>query len=112
MARGRAWRRYKNYTKAKRKREIDFYDYYWHLYRPSNNPLDFSVKSGWYDNLHQYSKNKIHCSCPMCSAKTRNKGRRRKNKPYAPAINYTMADLRQQMRLTESEKEYNEENDK
>ena len=28
---------------------------------------------GWqyYDNLHQYSKNKIHCSCPMCSAKTK-----------------------------------------
>ena len=27
---------------------------------------------GWdyYDNLHQYSKNKIHCSCPLCSAKT------------------------------------------
>lgn len=21
----------------------------------------------WYDNLHQYSKNKIHCSCPMCN---------------------------------------------
>ena len=23
---------------------------------------------GWdyYDNLHQYSKNKIHCSCPLC----------------------------------------------
>ena len=20
-----------------------------------------------YDNLHEYSKNKIHCSCPMCS---------------------------------------------
>ncbi len=27
---------------------------------------------GWdyYDNLHQYSKNKIHCSCPFCRAKT------------------------------------------
>ena len=27
---------------------------------------------GWdyYDNLHQYSKNKIHCSCPICRAKT------------------------------------------
>ena len=20
----------------------------------------------WYSNLHEYSKNKIHCSCPMC----------------------------------------------
>ena len=32
---------------------------------------------GWdyYDNLHQYSKNKIHCSCPMCTAKTNNRGR-------------------------------------
>lgn len=29
----------------------------------------------YYDNLHQYSKNKIHCSCPMCSgtAKTNSK---------------------------------------
>ena len=27
---------------------------------------------GWdyYDNLHQYSKNKIHCSCPICRRKT------------------------------------------
>ena len=33
----------------------------------------------YYDNLHQYSKNKIHCSCPLCSAKTRNKGKRRKS---------------------------------
>ena len=22
-----------------------------------------------YDNLHQYSKNKVHCSCPLCSNK-------------------------------------------
>ena len=30
---------------------------------------------GWdyYDNLHQYSKNKIHCSCPLCARKTRGK---------------------------------------
>ena len=27
----------------------------------------------YYDNLHQYSKNKIHCSCPLCRAKTRDK---------------------------------------
>lgn len=104
--RTRAWRRYKNYTKAKRKREIDFYDYYWVFHRPSNNPLDFSSKSGWYDNLHQYSKNKIHCSCPMCSAKTRNKGKRRKNKPYAPSINYRMMDKRRQMSMDYDEYSY------
>lgn len=23
--------------------------------------------SPWYNNLHQYSKNKIHCSCDMCN---------------------------------------------
>ena len=27
----------------------------------------------YYDNLHQYSKNKIHCSCPICSIKTKHK---------------------------------------
>ena len=50
-----------------------------------------------YDNLHQYSKNKLHCSCPMCSAKTRNKGKRRYHKGnYAKAINYKVSDLRRQ----------------
>lgn len=24
----------------------------------------------YYGNLHQYSKNKIYCSCPMCACKT------------------------------------------
>lgn len=49
----------------------------------------------YYNNLHQYSKNKIHCSCPMCSTKTRNKGdRRNKRKNYSRSINYRRADLR------------------
>lgn len=25
----------------------------------------------WYKHLHQYSKNKIHCSCPLCRCKSR-----------------------------------------
>lgn len=33
----------------------------------------YYVLSDWYNNLHQYSKNKIHCSCPMCSCKTNTK---------------------------------------
>ena len=24
----------------------------------------------WYDNLHEYSKGKIHCSCPICRIRT------------------------------------------
>ena len=58
----------------------------------------------YYDNLHQYSKNKIHCSCPMCQRKTRNKGRRdRKN--YARAINYKATDLRKVIAMDEDEAE-------
>lgn len=69
--RNRAWRRYKNYTKARRKRDIDLNSHWW----PANYAALFNYevreqRIGWYDNLHQYSKNKIHCSCPMCSAKT------------------------------------------
>lgn len=56
----RAERRKLAYSKAKRKRDKD-------LSRVGFNP-EFT---GWYTNLHQYSKNKIHCSCPMCRMKTR-----------------------------------------
>ena len=27
-------------------------------------------KFPWYDNIHQYSKNKIHCSCCMCQSRS------------------------------------------
>lgn len=95
MSRPRAWRRYKNYTKAKRKRDIDldvgWYPSFWLGYPDGEYTFP---KRGMYNNLHQYSKNKIHCSCPICSAKTRNKGHRRKAKNYAPSINYSRMDKR------------------
>ena len=48
-------RRKIDYKKAKRKAQID-------LARSCDGlPL--------YDNLHQYSKNKIHCSCRLCRGK-------------------------------------------
>lgn len=48
-------RRKIDYKKAKRKAKID-------LARSCDGlPL--------YDNLHQYSKNKIHCSCRLCRGK-------------------------------------------
>lgn len=64
MSRTRAERRHNNVNKAIRKHKIvtEIYNF-----------------EGWYDNLHQYSKNKIHCSCYLCSCKTRDK-----KKKYAP----------------------------
>ena len=55
MYRTSAEHRYNDWTKAIRKMKICRDNYGWQ----------------YYDNLHQYSKNKIHCSCPMCSAKTK-----------------------------------------
>ena len=46
----RADRRKKDVNKALRKRNISKHALGWN----------------WYNNLHQYSKNKIHCSCPLC----------------------------------------------
>lgn len=61
----------------------------------------------YYDNLHQFSKNKIHCSCPMCSTKTRNKGRRRnKSGNYNRNLNYKASELRRLLAMDEEEMEY------
>ena len=93
MARGRAWRRYKNYTKAKRKRDIDatVYKYGTHWYP-------------WYNNLHQYSKNKIHCSCPICAIKTNN--RKANGRYYTPVWNPSMMDLKKSLAMDDDEKEF------
>lgn len=80
--------------KALRKRRIDHAVSYPFYYRGCEKTYNI----GFYDNLHQYSKNKIHCSCPMCSAKTRNKGNS-KNKGMARSINYKISDLRKIQKL-------------
>lgn len=85
--------RRRSILKALRKRRLDR-DRYSKLYE--DHP--------YYDNLHQYSKNKIHCSCPMCAAKTRNKGSS-KHKGMTPSINYKISDVRKLQRMKESEKE-------
>ena len=61
----------------------------------------------YYDNLHQYSKNKIHCSCPECSPKTRNKGRRVKHcANYSRSINYKKQDLLTQLSMDDMEDDF------
>ena len=46
-----AKRRHKDFAKALRKQNICRNNYHFE----------------WYNNLHQYSKNKIHCSCWLCA---------------------------------------------
>ena len=58
----RATRRKNNWRKAKRKEWIVHHVYCW--------------PEGWYNNLHEYSKGKVHCSCPLCAAKTNPKRKR------------------------------------
>lgn len=112
--RDRGWRRKKDFNKAKRKRDIDttvsWFPSFWVGF--SDGEYIFP-KRGMYNNLHQYSKNKIHCSCAYCSSKTRNKGHKRYlPKNYSPSINYSRHDKRKYDSMIEEEKEfiYGEEN--
>ena len=52
----RGERRKINFSHAVRKKKID-------------SQYPYNVNHPYYDNLHQYSKNKIHCSCPLCNGK-------------------------------------------
>ena len=86
-------------------------DYMWRKAKHKRY-IDHITSSSWssyyfYNNLHQYSKNKIHCSCPSCSPKTKNKGRRRqKDGNYSPSLNYKHSDLVKKIIMDEKIKEY------
>lgn len=60
MERTRAENRFNSRRKALRKRRID------------RQTQGHYSTTPYYDNLHQYSKNKVHCSCPLCSRKSKN----------------------------------------
>ena len=53
---------------------------------------------GWayYEHEGSYSKGKIHCSCPLCTAKTKNKW----------GYNFKPSELKKIESLEEQEKEY------
>ena len=76
MARTRSYRRRMRIKKARRK--VKLIKEIWGYDDPYlDRPLGF------------YSKNKIHCSCPMCAAKTNNRGH------YGPTMNWRIRDRRQ-----------------
>ena len=89
--RTRAERRHEDWTKAIRKKKII-----------NNYGFDY------YDNLHQYSKNKIHCSCGLCRSKTNNKTHKH---VWFPAMNWQMCDLKRIQEMDDEERDFEEGGD-
>lgn len=89
----RAYNRQMSRRKALRKRRI------------SEQYYGIDREHPYYNNLHQYSKNKIHCSCLLCSRKTRNKGRRNRSN-YYKSINYNMPDLKRMIAMDYDQHDY------
>lgn len=56
---------------------------------------------GWeyYNNLHQYSSNKIHCSCPMCRGENWSVGKN-------SIAQHTLKDQRKIVSMMEEEEEW------
>lgn len=64
--------------------------------------------NGWgYEYDGMYNKGKIHCSCPMCSRKTNNKGKNRlKHGNYYPSKDWKHSDLQKIQKMDDELKEY------
>ena len=92
MAHSRAERRKNDWKKAIRKHNIVV----------SWGP---NWRNGWYDDLHRYCDGKIHCSCSLCAAKTRNH-RPTRSRFSAPGINYCMMDRRRMDEMDGEEEEF------
>lgn len=123
--RTRAYRRNEREKHIKRKENIiksyalDSIPYYYNASDRFNgiqylySPLSESVWQGYWYVKHRgcLNKQKIHCSCPFCTSKTRNKGHRRykHRRPhpnYYPALNYKASDKKKIDNMQEQEKEF------
>ena len=80
MIHDRAYTRAKDWSKAIRKYHID-----------RNKQAACSYFYPIYNNLHQYSVNKIHCDCCLCRNKTNPKDK----SGSGPAMNWCPSDQRQ-----------------
>ena len=90
--RSKAYNRHKSYVKARRKQKLanQIYSTY----------SELGLGYPYYDNLHQYSKNKIHCSCSVCRKKTKNKGKARLiSGNYSPSYNPKISEVRKNMAM-------------
>ena len=84
--RNRGFRRKINFRKGKNKKK---------LFERISHGSD-----SLYEHDGQYIKGKIHCSCPLCSAKTNNRGR------HGAAMNYKHSDCLKNDSMKSQEDEY------
>lgn len=75
MKREYAYKKHKDYVHMKRKYNILKY-----VYRMDDKDIQNNICWG---PIHKLSKNKVHCSCPMCQRKTSKLGMK-----HADSINY------------------------
>ena len=85
-----------DYKKAIRKRRLTK-----ELYS-SNSDCNWD----YYNNLHQYSKNKIHCSCGMCRAKTNDKKHKLYSTTHRKNKNWTHSDRKKIEKMKADLSEY------
>lgn len=99
MKHSRKYLRDQDYRHAIRRRNLD-------------RALSSYLFGDWYNNLHQYSKNKIHCSCGLCSCKTNgSRARRHGVKTMEPAENWSMKDKKRIDEMEEQVEELEEDYD-
>ena len=101
MKRTRAERRHNDFAKAKRKWRLDL-DTALDLHAEESKDSYNSKYWLTYNNLHQYSKNKIYCSCWMCAKKTN--PRKFKHMHGAP-MNWSVSDKRKLEDMDNQEQE-------
>lgn len=75
MNRKYAYKKHQDYVHIKRKYNILKY-----VYRLEDKDIQNNICWG---PIHKLSKNKVHCSCPMCQRKTSNSGMK-----HTDLINY------------------------
>ena len=63
----RGLRRKRDFNHAIKKKKMSDYD---DRPRIDGHFANYVLRKSVYDNIHQYSKNKIHCSCPLCKSRS------------------------------------------
>jgi len=89
MRRTKAERRHNDWRKIHKKANIIR-----HVWEDEGWYKDF-----WGKQMHRLSKNKIHCSCPMCSAKTNRNGYKISDLKKLESLQYSLDENEMNMKV-------------